>query len=101
MSGRLIFTGNDAELVRARHNFAFFFLLCALGLCAVAACSFVAGMEWANALHKEAARVEAQKPKRAQPATFTPLLGCKTNDLIEYQRICAARRRMSAVGVQP
>lgn len=79
-------------------NAAWLFLLVALGLCAIASGSFYLGMVWKDALYAEAARIEAQKPKRASPATFKPLLSCSKHDAIEYARICRARERMTAVG---
>ena len=90
---RPIFLNDD--LAAARRSFAFFFLLCALGLCLVAALGFYCGMEFGVALRKEAERMEAQKPKRASPATFRPNIFC---DREEYGRICRARARMTAVG---
>lgn len=86
------------EFQRHRLNAATVLLLVAAGLVLVAVGSFVCGMEWSDLRHREAARIEAAKPKRAQPATFAPLLKCDKHDLIEYARVCRARDRMTKVG---
>ncbi len=83
------------DFEEAKLNTAFLILIVVfIGLCALVT-SFVAGMEFQAHLYKEALRMESQKPKRAQPATFRPNIFC---DRTEYARICRARERMTLVG---
>lgn len=45
-----------------------------------------------------AAKIVRETPRRANPATYIPLLDCTSRDYLEYRRVCRARARSAEVG---
>lgn len=96
---RHIFVGMD-DAAMARRSLLFTLIAGVFLICTLAGASFLAGYEargWADSQERKA-KAALGNPKRAEPATYTPLLSCSKHDLIEYARTCRARDRMSKVG---
>lgn len=93
---RLIFLRRDSDANTA------FILVAVIGLSfACLGGSFWAGLEFQTALYREAARIEAAKPKRASvPVPAANILQCPVSraGIEEYYRTCRARERMAKIG---
>lgn len=97
MINRHLFVGFDEE-AQAKRSFIFLVILVGFLLCCLVVTSFMAGYEWRNYLANEEKRAQELKPKRAQPATYAPFIGCDKPAVDEVSRICRARSRMTKVG---
>lgn len=99
MSRKHIFVGMD-DASRARRCLVFTILVGLFLIVTLAASSFFAGYEargWADSQARKA-KAELGNPKRAEPATYTPLLSCTKDGLQEWHRTCRARERLTKVG---
>lgn len=82
----------------ARRNLAWTFLAIAALSCALAGSSFYVGYETRGHVEHEKRAAEARQPKKAQPATYVPLLDCNARGYVEFRRTCGARARTVEAG---